>query len=103
MLIPSCRIELSRTVRRSSPCLFVVLGEVSHVTGDGGLRDFPAVTDVIHWNEGRGFIRWNVSSYSECRNIVLSQYSAFINKNYEITNLLQTPSIVSSTQYLADA
>ena len=122
MLIPTCWIEISRTVRSSDPCRFAVLGEVSHVTGD-----FPGPADVIHWNEGngldplerssdvrahyfvlqdkvlagdrrsssigtvssgrssqgqkrnnRGFkeIRY-MSSYSACRNIVLSQYSAF--------------------------
>ena len=27
--------------------------------------------------KGRDLIRWNMSSYSACRNIVLSQYSAF--------------------------
>ena len=30
------------------------LGAVSHVTDDGGLQDFSGVTDVIHWNEGKG-------------------------------------------------
>ena len=54
MLIPTCWIELGKTVRSSDPCRFVVLGEVSHVTGDGGLQDFPGVADVIHWNEGKG-------------------------------------------------
>ena len=54
MLIPTCWIELGRTVRSSDPCRFVVLGEVSHVAGDGGLQNFPRVADVIHWNEGKG-------------------------------------------------
>ena len=45
MLIPTCWIILGR---------FLVLGEVSHVTGDGGLQDFPGVADVIHGNEGKG-------------------------------------------------
>ena len=54
MLIPTCWIILGRTVRSSDPCRFVVLGEVSHVTGDGGLQDFPGVADVIHGNEGKG-------------------------------------------------
>ena len=33
---------------------------------------------------GRGLIRWNMSSYSACRNIVLSQYSVFtiMSSNY---------------------
>ena len=47
-------IELGRTVRSSYPCRFVVLGEVSHVTGDGGLQDFPGVADIIHSKEGKG-------------------------------------------------
>ena len=54
MLIPTCWIELGRTVRSSDPFRFVVLGEVSHVTGDGGLQDFPGVADVFDWNEGKG-------------------------------------------------
>ena len=35
-------------------CRIVVEGVVSHVTGNGGLQDFPSVADVIHWNEGKG-------------------------------------------------
>ena len=61
MLIQTCWIELGRTVRSSDPCRFVVLGEVSHVTGDGGLQEFPGLADVIHCigTQGRGLIRWN--------------------------------------------
>ena len=54
MLIPTCWIELGRTVRSSDPCRFVGLGEVSHVTGDGGLQDFLGVAGVILWNGGEG-------------------------------------------------
>ena len=54
MLIPTRSIELGRTVRSSDPCRFAVLSEVSHVTGDGGLQEFPGADDVIHWNEGKG-------------------------------------------------
>ena len=42
------------TVRSSDPCRLAVLSVVSHVTGDGGLQDFPGEADVIHWNEGKG-------------------------------------------------
>ena len=52
-MIPTCWIELSRTVRSSNPCRFVVLGQVSHFTGDGGLQDFSGGADVILWNEGK--------------------------------------------------
>ena len=54
MLSPTCWIQLPTTVRSSDPCRFVVQGEVSHVTGDSGLQDFPGVADVIHWNERKG-------------------------------------------------
>ena len=56
MLIQTCWIELGRTIRSSDPCRFVflVLGEVSHVTGYGVFQDFPGVADVIHWNEWKG-------------------------------------------------
>ena len=45
----SCWIELGRTVRSSDACRIVVMGVVSHDTGNGGLQDFPGVADVIHW------------------------------------------------------
>ena len=54
MLIPAYWIELGRTVRSSDPCRFVVLGEVSNVTGDDRLQYFPGVAYVIHWNVGKG-------------------------------------------------
>ena len=54
MLIPTSLIEFVRTVRSSDPCRFAVLGEVSHVTGDIGLQDFPCAADVIHRNERKG-------------------------------------------------
>ena len=53
MPIPTCWIEFGSTVRSSDPCQIVVLGEVSHVTGVGGLQDFPGVAVVILWNEGK--------------------------------------------------
>ena len=71
MLIPTCWIELGRTVRSSDPCRFVVLGEVSHVAGDGGLQDFPGVADVIHWNEGKGLDPLERSSDVRAQNFVL--------------------------------
>ena len=43
-----------RTVKSSDPCQFVILGVVSHVTGDGGVQNFPGVADVIDWNEEKG-------------------------------------------------
>ena len=68
MLIPTCWIELGRTVRSSDPCRFVVLGEVA---GDGGLQDFPGVADVIHWNEEKGLDPLEQSSDVRAQNIVL--------------------------------
>ena len=67
MLIPTCWIELGRTVRSSDPCRFVVLGEVA---GDGGLQDFPGVADVIHWNEEKGLDPLEQSSDVRAQNIV---------------------------------
>ena len=60
-----------RTVRSSDPCRFVVLGEVSHVAGNGGLQDFPGVVDVIHWNEGKGLDPLERSSDVRAQNFVL--------------------------------
>ena len=54
MQISTCWIELGRTVKSFDPCRFVVLGVVSHVTGDSGFQDFPGVADAINWNEGKG-------------------------------------------------
>ena len=71
MLIPKCWIELGRTVRSSDPCRFVVLGEVSHVAGDGGLQDFPGVADVIYWNEGKDLDPLERSSDVRAQNFVL--------------------------------
>ena len=71
MLIPTCWIELGRTVRSSDPCRFVELGEASHVTGDGGLQDFPGVADVILWNEKKGLDPLERSSDARAQNFVL--------------------------------
>ena len=54
MLIPTCWIELNRTVRSYNTRRFAVLGKVRIVTGDGGLQDFAGAADIIHWNEGKG-------------------------------------------------
>ena len=69
MLIPTCWIELGRTVRSSDPCRFVVLGEVSHVTGDGELH--PGVADVILWNEGKGLYPLQRSSDVKAQYLLL--------------------------------
>ena len=60
-----------QAVKSSDPCRFVVLGEVSHVTRDGGLQDFPGVADVIHWNEGKVLDPLERSSDVRAQNIVL--------------------------------
>ena len=49
----------------------VVLGEVSHVTGDGGLQDSTGVADVILWNEGKGLDPLERSSDVRAQNFVL--------------------------------
>ena len=47
-------IELGRSVRSSDTCRFVVLGEAYSLgNGNGGIKDFPDLADVIHWNEGK--------------------------------------------------
>ena len=71
MLIPTCWIELSRTVRSSDLCRFVVLGEVSNVARDGGLQDFSGVADVVHWNKGKGLDPLDQSSDVRAQNFVL--------------------------------
>ena len=68
MLIPTCWIELGRTVWSSDPCRFEVLGEV---TGDGGLQKFPSATDVIHWNDGKRLDPLERSSDVRAQNFVL--------------------------------
>ena len=52
------------------PCRFlvVVLGVVSHVTGDGGLQDFPGVKPMSYTRtKGRDFLRRNMC----CLNIIV--------------------------------
>ena len=61
----------ARTFWSSDPCQFVVLGDVSHVAGDVGLKDFPGVADVNHWNEGKGLDPLERSPDVRAQNFVL--------------------------------
>ena len=78
MLIPTCWIELDRTVRSSDPWRFVVLGEVSHVAGDGGLQDFLDVADDIHWKEGKGLDPLERSSDVRAQKKTMSKRQKFL-------------------------
>ena len=52
-------------------------------------------------SKGRDLIRWNMSSYSACRNIVLSQYSSFT-IYYNLSSLIVTDMPVTVREIVTD-